>query len=55
MKGYYVKEKTLATGQKPSIGNDVYIKESWHVRAFGKEDGKPPAGQDGAKTQFNSY
>ncbi len=26
MKGYYVKAKNLATGQKPSIGNDVYIR-----------------------------
>jgi hypothetical protein len=26
MKGYYVKEKNLATGRKPSIGNDVYIR-----------------------------
>ncbi len=24
------------------------------MRAFGKEDGKPPADQDGARTQFNS-
>ncbi len=39
MKGYYVKEKNLATARKI----DVH-KGSRHVRAFGKEDGKPTAG-----------
>ncbi len=48
-KGYYVKAKHLATARKI----DVH-KGSRHVRAFGKEDGKPPAGQDGARTQFIS-
>ncbi len=52
MKGYYVKAKNLATGQMLSIGNDVHKGEL--AMTFGKEDGKPPAGQNGARTQFNS-
>ncbi len=48
-KGYYVKAKHLATARKI----DVH-KGSRHVRAFGKEDGKSPAGQDGGRTQFIS-
>ncbi len=33
MKGYYVKERTLARGKKVSMGIDVH-KESWQVTAI---------------------
>ncbi len=48
-KGYYVKAKHLATVRKIDLHKG---EPAW--RAFGKEDGKPPADQDGARTKFIS-